>query len=802
MLAAAIVPLAAGILSGGAAPAAALPTAGAAVAFLVARAARGRRRAVASALALGLLAGAAGGARARLPPPPDQLAYRAPRALAAVEGTIVASARRGARRVLALRVARVRSREGRRPARGLLAVTIAHPRRAWPVGARVRVTARLRAPRSFGNPGGYDYEGALARRGIRITAFLWDDAGVTLLAPPPRASAVARVRARAWAALRAVPDARARGFLATVLLGEPGALDPVTRHTLARTGLAHVASVSGFHVAVVAGAALVGAGWTVRRIPWMLARGDAGKLVAVSGLPLVLAYGALAGGRVPATRAILMYGALLAARLGDRPPDALRALAAVAIVLALGTPDVAADLSFQLSFVSVAAIVLALRGAPPPACDGRARRLARAWLLGPARVTLAATLATAPLVAWHFQQVSLVAPLANVLALPLLGPATLLPGLAAVPLTAVAPGLAAGLLGVAGAAAGAGLALAEALAALPAAAVATPLPSPLELALCYAALALPLVPAQARRRGAAVVRPRRILALALVALAAGDAGYWWYERAWSARLRVTFLSVGQGDAAVAELPGGAVMVIDGGGLPGDFDPGERIVAPFLRARKIRRVDVVVLSHPERDHYGGLAYLVEHFRPRELWWNGMASDAAGFAGLEAALARAGTRPVVLDAAATPRALGPVRATVLHPPPARAGLGANDASLVLRLVYGEVAVLLPGDVERAGEAALVAAGRPLASAVLKVPHHGSDTSSTTAFLRAVAPRVAVISAGHENRFGFPAPAVLGRLARAGADVWRTDRDGAVRVVTDGRVLAVSGWRGRAARLPAGP
>ena len=801
--------------------------------------AAGRTRIVLAALAVGT-GGVVIATVARLGAlAPDHIARQASRGTIAVEGTLVASERAGGKLRLTLRAERHRGARGRGPATGLLGVTVAHPRRTWPVGARVRVVGLLRTPRNFCNPGGYDFERALARRGVFVTMFLWDDGAIDLLAPPSGGffTALATIRARMDARIGAAADEPARGFMAAVLLGEGGAVDRELRWTLARTGLAHVVSVSGFHVAVVAGAGIVGARWLLGRSAWLLLRWNASKVAALAGLLPVLVYAGIAGGSVPASRAVLMYAGLLAALLLDRPADALRSLAAAALVLAIGVPDVAADISFELSFVSVAALVLAARwvglvsrgvmsaGATTtgvaemrgrtrvPAGLGTlavlARRAAAQLVVQPLGVTIAAVAATAPLTAWHFQQVSLIAPLANILALPLLGPATLLPGLAALPFLAAAPWLADTLLGLAAGAADLGLRLAVGLAAIPGAALATPMPSAFEICLCYAMLALPLVPARVERRpeerrrqerrqeegslasaNIPAWRPRCALAWALLIAATADVGYWIWERTGNPNLRVTYLSVGHGDAAVVELPRGGVIVIDGGGFPGDFDTGERLIAPFLRSRKILSVEALVLSHPNLDHYGGLAHLAEHFAPREFWSNGMSSAGTSFARLERALDRAGTRRRVLRRGVPPLTLGSVRIEVLGPG-ARPGDDANSGGLVLRLSHGTASFLFTGDIEQRAEADLVDAASPLASAVIKVAHHGSATSTSPALLAAVAPRVAVISVGADSRFGLPAPEVVERLDAAGAGVWRTDRDGAVRIESDGTRLAVSAF-----------
>jgi competence protein ComEC len=292
-----------------------------------------------------------------------------------------------------------------------------------------------------------------------------------------------------------------------------------------------------------------------------------------------------------------------------------------------------------------------------------------------------------------------------------------------------------------------------------------PTPTLFELALCYGALSLPWVP---RRR-------RRAVAAVLVVLGGADIGSWARERFFRRDLLVRFLDVGQGDAAVVELPGGAVVVVDGGGFPRSrFDVGERVVARYLWTRKVLRLEAIAATHADFDHQGGLHALAREFSPRELWRSRLAAAAEGLEPLERIVRERGGRVRALSAGEEVWRSGGVAIHCLHPPP-EGRLSDNDSSLVLRIAAGEVSLLLAGDVEREAEERIPAP----AAEVLKVPHHGSRTSSTSGFLSRVRPRVAVFSVGSGNRYGLPHPEVLARYRALGVRILRTDLDGSILV-----------------------
>jgi competence protein ComEC len=680
-----------------------------------------------------------------------------------------------------------------RPSHGRVQLTVGASHRAWVPDTRLEADVSLKRPRNFGNPGEFDYEGYLARRAVYATGFLLTDEGIEVVALP-RPGWIDAWRAR----LRAIVagfDTPAREILGALILGDMGALPRKVREEFAAAGVSHVLSISGLHVALVAGCAYGALRWLLARSRWLLLRLPVPMIAAALSLVPVWLYAELAQAGVATWRALTMLSVVVTAVLCGRRRDMLVSVAAAAVVVSLLWPGAVLDVSFQLSFVSVLALALgmerywrwwtAVRQARLLHLRGRRYRWL-GWLAASQAVNLCALLGTAPLTALHFNQVPLVALVANPVVVPLLGTAAVALGLLGALAALWADGPARLCLALAAIACDVGARVTGFMASLPGAGVRVITPSAAEVALMYGGLASwVLLDGRARRLGFAAV----------ALLATADFTQALYERFWRRDLRLTFLSVGQGDCTVIQFPGSEVMVVDGGGLHG-LDTGERIVAPYLWRRKIARVDYVVLTHPQLDHYGGLTFVAGHFAPREFWHGGGASQAAGFAALREALRDSGARDVVVRAAAT-REIGGCHVTALWPPGDGRSRRANDSSVVLRIQCGGASVLLPGDLEGAGESELLAASPEVRSELLKVGHHGSRTSSTPAFLAAVRPAAAVLSAGYANRYGFPHAGVLQAMAAAGVEVFRTDLDGAVsaRASRDG-VFSIAAHRRRSA------
>jgi competence protein ComEC len=703
---------------------------------------------------------------------------------------------RGARLVLEL------ERVDGAAAGGVLALSVLA---GWPdfgPGERVTFRAALHEIRGTRNPGLPDPALALHAAGIDVLAAVPSPAsivrveGVDAAAGGPRRAAF-----RARRALRAVIDAVVPGapgaFLKTAVLGDRRGVGDEVEAGFAAAGATHVLSVSGLHLAAVVAVVFLVARVAVGFVPSLALYVDPRAVAAAVALPALIFFTLLTGEAVATRRSAVMLSVGMGGILVGRRVSAAPAIAAATIVILLAGPLRLFDASLQLSLASVIGIaLLASRLGPGPrrrasfAKRGPAQVLgvwaerALVWLWRFGAATIAATAFTAPLVAHDFGEIAPAAPLGNLALVPLVELGVVPLGLFGGALAAL--GLPPGALALRAAGAAARLALGTAAVFRARAPLLTcRLPNVLETAALTAAAACLLWAARAngRARAGAVVAGLVAAVVGAGSLVARD-----WARRHDPSARITFLDVGQGDAAVVEAPGGAVAVIDGGGAFDDsFDPGERIVEPFLRARGITRVDLVALSHPHPDHLNGLRRVLRRFPVGALWTSGDDGHNPEYARL-LDLARAGG---VATPAPTSAALGAARVEPLGPfvstaagdvigPPS--GLSVNDASLVLRLAFAGRAVLFPGDLEADGEGELVgrrAVGQSVDADVLKVPHHGSRTSSSDELVTAVHPRLAVISLGWRNRFHFPAPEVLARYAAAGATVLRTDRDGAVTV-----------------------
>ena len=626
-------------------------------------------------------------------------------------------------------------------------------------GERWSFTVRLRRPHGGANPGGFDYEAWLLERNIRASGYV-------------RPGPMQRLSEQVWRPdylierlrqqvrdnfLQRLPPEKHpyAGILVALAVGDQRAIDGDLWNLFNRTGVTHALSISGLHVTMIAAlfGGLAAASW--RRLPALALRFPAQKAGVVAACLAALFYAALAGFAVPAQRTLYMLAVAAWAMLSGRRIAPSRTLALALLAVLLIDPWCVLAPGFWLSFGAVAAlfyVAVAVTGEAP----GWRTHLRR-WGLA----QWAATLASLPVLLLVFQQFSLVSPLANALAVPvislvltplaLLG--ALLPWSPALPLAhAVLVWLMHFLQWCAG----------------------WPLwqaPAPSAWAVIAAGLGV-----------AVCLLPRGVPGRALGVVMLLPALFWPAPRPPAGTAEITVLDVGQGQAVVVRSHA-HVLVYDPGPLyGGDADAGQRVVVPYLRRLGINRIDLMMVTHGDSDHAGGAASILAALPVAEVL-----SPQSGNAG---GRCQAGQR----------WQWDGVDFEILHPPAggdAQAG-GGNHLSCVLRIGVGDHALLLTSDIEAEDEAQLLASQfRRLAADVVVVPHHGSKTSSTPAFVAAVAPRFALVSAGYRNRFGHPRPEVMARYAALGADILRTDRDGALSLALAGDGLRLSAWRQEARR-----
>ena len=634
-------------------------------------------------------------------------------------------------------------------------------------GDRALFAGKVHEPPPLLNPGGRDRRAALLARGIAVEGSA--EAVRILERGPALYRWIDGVRERFSERAILLCTSRERGALVAALgVGDRSALPAEAEEDLAASGLVHLLASSGLHLAAV----VLVARELARRL-WLRTRWASAVRASAVGsavaLPFALCEVLLLGAPWPAVRA--GFGAslaLLGATLGRRS-DGLTTLALGAASCALIDPAATHDLALQLSVAGIAGLLLLARPLrellpiPWPAAGASRRRRLAEYLLGLGCSTTAAALCTAPLLAASFHRVSLVSAVANALGL--------LSGLAAIPVaTALVVVDAIPLWWIADLLAGATLAAAHAFAAIPFATVRLAGPGLIAALLWYAGTAL-----VARRAFRAALVPWAALALISFSNAA-------LART-SDAMTITFLAVGQGDSAIVQLPGGFAMLVDAGGdlrWPARVDTGVRDVIPALAELGISRLDLVVLTHPHPDHAGGMLSVIDRIPIGQIWMTAEADPIA-----VAVREHAGARGVPVR---EPRGttLGGVRIEVLSR--FERGRSLNDNSIVLRLVHGEVAVLLAGDVEALAESELAQGAAPLQAALLKSPHHGSRTSSTEAFLRRVQPRFTVFPTGAGNSFGFPHADVVARTPGAHFST----ADGAVVAESDGHALSVHRFR----------
>jgi competence protein ComEC len=671
------------------------------------------------------------------------------------------------------------------------------------MGDRIRVLCKLRFPRGFHNPGGFDYERYLAFERIHAIGFLsvgkgWVKLGGGFKNPILLQIEDWRDRIREFLTTETAP--LCSGIFKALVLGEQEDIPEEVREHFVRTGIAHLLAISGDHLGIVARLSYSLLIWLLKRSETVLLSTSVKKWAAALTLPCILLYTLIAGGGISVVRATIMVILFLFSILFQRERNLLHTLAVAAFLILIFSPPSLFDVSFQLSFIAVLSILYLvprllpeLKAEEPLAPhDLSLREKFRRYVKTSLLVSAVASFGTAPFVALHFNRVSPIGLVTNLLFVPWVG-------FLIVPLTIVASllsfffhPLAVALIHVNEFLTMALLESVAFFASFSFASLFVSTPTVFEVVLFCSLLFL----IGHLRKGRAI----RYLFSGLIIVLIFDVAYWNLKGLFEKDLSVTFLDVGHGDSILVEFPGGKRMLIDGGGLHDDrFDIGRSVIAPFLWKKKIRKIDTLVLTHPDPDHFKGLHFIASRFRIGHFWDNGFQTDSEVYLRLKTTILERRIEWFSCNEKTPLQIIKGVQISFLNPemktfPPRsrkardKNPVSLNNHSLVIRLQFKNVVFLLAADIEKETEERLVKRECLLKADILKIPHHGSASSSTPFFIRKVGPTYAILSVGEQNIGKLPHQEILKRYEELGTRVFRTDRHGAITVITNGEKIEV--------------
>ena len=685
-------------------------------------------------------------------------------------------------------------------------------------GSRFLVKTNLSRVSTFSTPGSFNYKKYLANQSIFIKGWIQNpdhilklhpiepsylESTITILKYLPE-----RIRYHIADFLNQTLNQPARGLYKAILIGDRNDVPASVLENFTGAGCIHILAISGMHMGLLTLVTIAVLTWLLKRSTWLLLHTPVLKIaVAIALLPLLF-YALIAGFNIPVLRALLMTIVFILAILFDRPGNLINHILLAAFLILAWKPEAIFTASFQLSFSAVIAIALIypivyrffsqepqtvpfLAAKPGPKTKPSSTSVIHKipgtflhWLLAGIALTTAAMLGTFPLLLFHFNRLSLIAPLSNLLVEPLICFWSLIIGIVACLAIPLLPALAKYVF-VAGSF---GLIISEKIcaffASLPYAVLWLPTPTPVEISITYLFLLSSVF--ALHLAGKQRLYSFMIALFFLCSLVAAPALTTTTKQS-SGSASVTFLDVGHGASILLQLPENKTILIDGGGAESDrFDIGERVIGPFLWNQKLSRLDTVVVTHPHADHYNGLPFILNRFRPKELWINGIAKHEMEYRELLDLASRLGIETRIAKADDTLFQAGPTRLLCIHSGLAPAypadnfkqdiSSDPNDLSLVLRLETNSKSFLFPADISGKMAETLVKEGRKLKADVLMAPHHGSSSSFSRAFIETVAPEYIAISAGRNNPFNIPAKSFYA-LQKKGIKILSTGRDGTI-------------------------
>jgi len=675
-------------------------------------------------------------------------------------------------------------------------------------GDRITFYGKIKPFRNFANPGGFDYKRYMRFKGIYGSTYV-DIKKIKLhkTAYKNQSSFALKLSdlREEFASLvkRNCRNKDAADVLNALIVGKKHQMSTKCKEGFRRAGVSHLLAISGLHTGIIATVSFFFFYQLLLYVKPLLWKALAGKIAAILTIFPVLVYGAIAGFSPSVQRACIMVTVFLLAGCLERESDSLNALSLAAMLILIFSPPSLFSISFQLSFLAVFAILIGIGISFKKVKQANTfSNKIILYIKGSLLVSIFATAGTTPIAMYYFNQVSLVGILSNFLLVPVVCLIVVPVGLFAMLIMNIIPVVSVLCIKLCTFLLVKVINTIYFLSDLPFAAVKTITPTIFEICCYYiffCAVVL-LIKSKSDLTGSFINKKRKYLTLLIVVLIAIfiDVCWWLDYRFWHKELRITAIDVGQGGSTLIELPGGYRVLVDGGGFSDNniFDVGEKIVAPFLWGQKIKTINLVILTHPEADHYNGLTYIINNFNVQKFWSNNQKVKTKSYKKLIKAVEKQGVINSKFSLNAYNLSIDKVKIKTIYPPDNylerrkyEKWRNLNNNSLVIKVQIGVISFLLPGDIMKKSEGALLGMGnKDISSTILFAPHHGSKTSSTEEFIDAVKPRVAVISVGWENRFKMPHKSVLERYKRHVDKIFRTDLHGAVTISTDGKTFNV--------------
>ncbi|PIE60031.1 MAG: DNA internalization-related competence protein ComEC/Rec2 [Desulfobulbus propionicus] len=666
-------------------------------------------------------------------------------------------------------------------------------------GDIVMALATLAPVHSFQTPGAFDYSLYMKERGVFVTGWVVSGHHILKVKEEPSSSFLHSTRyipeqIRQYTAgfldTHCAPETA--GIYKALLLGYRGGIQTQVLEHFKRTGTMHLLAISGLHIGLLGAMVTFVFISLARRSEWLLLHTHIRILAGVLTLPLLLIYAGIAGMNTPVFRALVMAVLAMYALVTSRQKNLLHLVAAAALLILVCKPLALVSASFQLSITAVLSIALILPRLDHLFTSSHTKQRHPVHvILTMMAVSCAASLGTLPVMIYHFHYFSLAGPIMNLVAEPLLCFWALPAGLAAVPLSYLFPDAAAFILNIGSL----GIMLTgyciEAAAKLPFAVIDMITPNTFEIVLYYTFIAIFLI------RGLSFRYKVPLLIVIPAVLALSLTSSLW-QNPYQKTTDVSFLDVGQGSASLITLPDGKKYLIDGGGPHSQrFNVGNNVIGPFLRRSRIWRLDAIVITHPDGDHYNGIFHIIDHFSPAKLYVNGQGEEKPSYAELLAYARKKGVSTEIIKnrrVIAHNQNFSLASLGVNSLLPKDENLSSNDRSLVFILRHGTKGILFTGDITQKTEKFLLAGKRDVHADILLAPHHGSITSSSSEFLDAVQPRAIVVSSGYGKK-GFPHRKHVEKWKKRKIQVLITAQDGTVICSTDGtnlHILTVSGKR----------